>query len=204
MGRVGVALVLVAAAGCGRGGLFPPRFRDDAPANATVPAGEMPTRFTDPAGGPADLAAYRGKSAVLLVVLRGMPRGYDGRPCPYCLAQVGGLAANYPEFRARGAEVVAVFPGSAAQGRDFVGGVTDAPDLPFPILLDPDLAACDRLGIRGDLAKPSTFVLDKTGAVVYAYVGQTYSDRPSVKAQLDVLDGLNRTAPPPGPPPGRD
>jgi peroxiredoxin len=55
-------------------------------------------------------------------------------------------------------------------------------------LLDRDCTACDRLGIRADLAKPSTYVLDTKGNVTYAYVGETSTDRPSVKAVLDQLD----------------
>jgi hypothetical protein len=47
------------------------------------------------------------------------------------------------------------------------------------------------LGIRGDLAKPSVYVLDKQGNVVYAYVGETLTDRPSVRVLLAQLDKLN-------------
>ena len=50
------------------------------------------------------------------------------------------------------------------------------------------MSACDRLGIRDDLAKPSTYILDTRGNVVYAYVGETSTDRPSVKAVLTQLD----------------
>jgi peroxiredoxin len=63
----------------------------------------------------------------------------------------------------------------------------------FPVVLDRNLAAVDRLGIRGAKAKPSTYILDRQGRVVYAYVGSGQADRPSVKAVLDQLDKLNRT-----------
>ena len=53
----------------------------------------------------------------------------------------------------------------------------------------------DRLGIRADLALPSTYILDRDGKVRLAYVGATLTDRPSVKAMLDQLD---RLAVPPG------
>ena len=62
------------------------------------------------------------------------------------------------------------------------------PDRAFRVLVDRECSACDRLGIRADLAKPSTYVLDTHGNVVYAYVGETSTDRPSVKAVLDQLD----------------
>ena len=56
------------------------------------------------------------------------------------------------------------------------------------VLVDRDCSACDRLGIRADLAKPSTYILDTRGKLVYAYVGVTTSDRPSLKAILAQLD----------------
>ena len=56
------------------------------------------------------------------------------------------------------------------------------------MLLDKECQACERLGIRDDLAKPSTYILDKRGNLVYAYVGETSTDRPSVKAILKQLD----------------
>ena len=56
------------------------------------------------------------------------------------------------------------------------------------MLLDKECQACDRLGIRDDLAKPSTYVLDTHGNLVYAYVGETSTDRPSVKAILAQVD----------------
>jgi hypothetical protein len=50
----------------------------------------------------------------------------------------------------------------------------------------------NKLGIQGDLARPSTYILDKQGAVVYGYVGETQVDRPSVKALLAQLDKLQK------------
>jgi hypothetical protein len=58
------------------------------------------------------------------------------------------------------------------------------------VLLDRECSACDRLGIRDDLAKPSTYILDTRGNLVYAYVGETSTDRPSVKAVLAQLDKI--------------
>ena len=63
--------------------------------------------------------------------------------------------------------------------------------VPFALLLDQDLKAVELLGIRGDLAKPSTYILDKQGNAVFAFVGESTADRPSVKALLAQLDKLN-------------
>ena len=64
------------------------------------------------------------------------------------------------------------------------------PELPYPLVLDKDFAITDRLDIRGDLAKPSTYILDKKGDLVYAYVGANPTDRPSIKAVLNQLEQL--------------
>ena len=63
--------------------------------------------------------------------------------------------------------------------------------VPFVMLLDTDLNAVKTLGIEGDLAKPSTYILDKKGNAVFAFVGETTTDRPSVQALLAQLDKLN-------------
>jgi peroxiredoxin len=59
-------------------------------------------------------------------------------------------------------------------------------------VLDVELKAVDQLGIRKDLSKPATYVIDKEGKLRYAYVGKTLADRPSVKAILAELDQINR------------
>ena len=60
----------------------------------------------------------------------------------------------------------------------------------FQLLLDQECTACGQLGIRDDLAKPSTYILDTHGNVVYAYVGATSTDRPSIRAILAQLDRI--------------
>ena len=64
--------------------------------------------------------------------------------------------------------------------------------MPFPIVLDVELSAVKELGIRDNLSKPATFILDKYGQVRFAYVGTGIADRPSVKAILNQLDALNQ------------
>lgn len=171
-------------------------FKDDAAANRQVPPADMSLTFETSAGKKVALTDYRDKSPVVLVVLRGIPVNQVGIFCPGCLAQTGSLSANKDAFKTRGAEVLLVFPGPTERLNAFIEQAkTDArlgpPEgLPFPVLLDKDLAVCKKLGIQGDLAKPSTYVLDRQGNVVYAYVGETYIDRPSLKAILAQLDKL--------------
>jgi peroxiredoxin len=201
---------LAAAVGCGPSSeplpayRYPPpdlkavagRFHDDPQPNRTVAGDQIPLQFVDSSGKSVDLASYRGKSNVVLVVVKGMPKFPGGIFCPGCLAQVNSLTANHEEFTKRGAEIVMVFPGPSDKLPQFladgkVDGAGGNPGVPFPLVLDPDLKAVEGLGIRGDLAKPSTYILDKKGNAVFAFVGETTTDRPSVKALLAQLDKLN-------------
>jgi peroxiredoxin len=199
-----IAAISTFASGCGdrasgvphfdrsnSGGYGVPEFKDEAPANASVSVGTFPQSFVDCNGETVDLTVYRGKKKVVLVVLRGVPKSEKGEFCPSCIAQAGSLIANRREFEELSTEVLVVFPGpSERRGEFFQKVVKRTPSEPqwlFRILLDQDCSACTRLGIRDDFAKPSTYILDTQGEVVYAYVGETSTDRPSVKAILDRL-----------------
>lgn|SRR5262245_37756620 len=168
----------------------------DKDSNRTVSGEQVPLKFTDTEGKSVDLTSYRGKSNVVLVVVKGMPEFPGGIFCPGCLAQVNALTANHEEFKKRDAEILMVFPGPSNKLQQFladgkVDGNSGNPKVPFPLLLDKDLKAVDTLGIRADWAKPSTYILDKQGNAVFAFVGETTTDRPSVKALLAQLDKLN-------------
>jgi peroxiredoxin len=178
-------------------------FKDHAQSNVPLDGENLGRlQFVDTAGKPVDLGQYRGRSHVVLVVTRGnttrsIPSGYDGNICVYCATQTSRLIANYKAIDERGAEVVVVFPIKQAADsgslqkfeqsvqRDKVG------EAPFPLVLDVELRAVDRLGIRADLAKPATYILDKDGQLRFAYVGATVADRPSVQSILEQLDAIN-------------
>jgi len=63
-------------------------------------------------------------------------------------------------------------------------------EIPYPILLDINLSSVDQLGIRSDLAKPSTYIIDREGRVRFAYVGESIADRPTVDSVLKQLAQL--------------
>ena len=64
--------------------------------------------------------------------------------------------------------------------------------MPFPIVLDEDFKAVDFFDIRSKLAHPSTYIINKSGNVVFAYVGADMTaDRPSIQAMLDKLASAN-------------
>lgn len=155
--------------------------------------------FTDISGNEVSLKDYQGKKNVVLVVTR----GFAGSVCLYCSTQTSRLLTNYSQFAKRDAEVVVVFPvetpDDSKRHRDFVVSVKNTLDtpvekIPFPIVLDVELKVVDQLGIRKDLSKPATYILDKQGQTRFAYVGESLADRPSVKALLEQLDALNKDA----------
>jgi peroxiredoxin len=159
--------------------------------NTEVPADALALSFVDTQGRTYSLEQFRGQKNVVLVFLR----GFSGAICPYCTAQTSRLISNYGQFAERDAEVLAVYPGDSAHLGEFLEAARNqsqppAADMPFPVLLDADFQAVDRLAIRGNLAKPSTFIVDRQGQVRFAYVGAHLSDRPSVKALLAQLDAI--------------
>ena len=71
----------------------------------------------------------------------------------------------------------------------------DEYDLPFPVLVDEGAQVIRRYGIfhenesKGrEIARPSTFVLDPDGEVVYRYVGARASDRPKLPDVLEAVE----------------
>lgn len=155
--------------------------------------------FTDINGNETSLKEYLGKKSVVLVVTR----GFAGSVCLYCATQTSRLLSNYSQFAKRDAEVVVVFPietpEDSRRHRDFVVSVKNNLDtpiekIPFPIVLDVQLKVVDQLGIRKDLSKPATYILDRQGQTRFAYVGESLADRPSVKALLEQLDMLKQEA----------
>jgi peroxiredoxin len=197
---LGLAVVLIAVAGVV---LFlqlstpadpynvagPIAFHDQVESNGDVTEGQLDLTFVNAEGQQVRLADLRGKKNVVLV----MTRGYHLARCPYCTAQTSRLAANYAAFAERDAEVLVVYPGPLDHVDEFVSAVkADAKSdaLPFPLLYDEDFAGVDKLNIRWQLARPSTFILDKEGQLRFAYIGKDIADRPSVAAMLKQLDAF--------------
>jgi peroxiredoxin len=83
-----------------------------------------------------------------------------------------------------------VFPGSPEKVQDFIRAAREVLEqegpgaLPFPVLLDVSLRNVDAFGIRGDLSKPATYVIDRAGTVRYAFVGDQPHERPDVETVL--------------------
>jgi peroxiredoxin len=184
-------------------------FLDDAPANTQLtPESVRKIILRNVDGTETSIDKLHEGRNLVLVITRGVvgseipnKRGEYGKGlCAYCSTQVSRLIANYDKFRKRNAEVVVVFPVARSKDQGEIevfaarvqGESKTTKDAPFPILLDMELQAVDALGIREDLSKPATYIIDSSGQVRYAYVGRNLSDRPSVKAMLAQLDAIPR------------
>jgi peroxiredoxin len=165
------------------------RFDDNAKTNTAVEPGKLDLAFTDVEGSRVSVKDYQGKKHVVLVFMRGSTAGL----CPYCSAQTSRLITNHQAFLERDAVVLVVYPGPRGRVDEFIRHVEttgSAERAPFPMLLDVDARVVAALGIEADLAKPSTYIIDKAGQVRFAYVGATMTDRPSIAAMLRELDAL--------------
>lgn len=170
-------------------------FLDAAPANAAPETGFHELTFTSAEGVKSHLRDHVGERTAVIVVTRGNTNPI----CPYCSTQTANYIRDYEEFRRRGAEVLLIYPIASFGDRDrLTAFLTDARTrlgdasrpVPFPVLFDVELAAVTQLGIRQDLSKPATYIVDRDGTVRYAYVGAHWGDRPSVQAVLAELDKL--------------
>ncbi len=145
------------------------------------------TSFVGQDGTVVDLTKRGDGKKSLLVFMR----GFSGFVCPYCTAQTAELVKRRDEILATNTELYVVYPGAAETIPTFLEAVRvymaseDAPGI--SVLMDVDLKAVDALGIRQDLSRPCTFVLDAEGRLVYEYVGEGPPDRPSLDDVLQVL-----------------
>lgn len=170
-------------------------FLDEASSNASLDGGLTSISFVASTGEEqkiGDLAP--GKTIVVVVT-----RGNTVPICPYCSTQTARLIKNYEAFKELGAEVAVIYPietgDDSSRLTSFLDDVKTRLDdasnpVPFPVLLDVELKGVDQLGIRKDLSKPATYIVDSAGNVQYAYVGEHIGDRPGVSALLTEVGKL--------------
>jgi peroxiredoxin len=202
--RLGGILVLALLAGCGGSGYDGYggygsgeniKFKDSLIANADPGDTLASLVFSTPEGENVPLDSLANGKRLVLVITRGA----TGSVCPYCSTQVSQLISNYSKFTEKNAEIVVVYPVQKIEDKKVLDSFlvttkqrlnNPSAKVPFPLLLDVELKAVDALGIRKDLSKPATYVLDGSRQVRFAYVGSSLADRPSIKALLEQLDAI--------------
>ena len=95
---------------------------------------------------------------------------------------------DYETFQKAGAEVVAL---AVAPISMINQGVREILKPPYPLLADPDHQVAEAFGVYNLLndgyAAPAVFVIDTDGSIVWRYVGQGPSDRPSSNTILKQI-----------------
>lgn len=178
------------------------KFLDDAASNTAPDNKVVQVLFQDLDGKehPVGEFTHDKSNHVVLVVTRGNTNPI----CPYCTKQTAELIRRYAQIKDKTAEVLLIYPvAQVADGANLQAFLAktreqldNAPQQPpFPVLLDMELKGVSQLGIRRDLSKPATYIIDRGGQVRYAYVGEHLADRPSVDAVLKELDKINAPAP---------
>lgn len=171
-------------------------FLDDASSNASLDTGLASLSFVTSDGEERQVRDIAPEKILVLVVTRGNTQPI----CLYCSTQTARLISHYESFTERGAEIAVVYPiktrDDSHRLKSFLADVKkelDHPhnEVPFPVLLDVNLNGVDQLGIRKDLSKPATYIVDREGNVRYAYVGEHIADRPSIAVLLAEVDKLN-------------
>lgn len=174
-------------------------FLDEATSNAALEGGLTSLTFVLASGEEREVRELAPDRNLVVVVTR----GNTDPICPYCSTQTARLISSYEEFSSRNTEVAVVYPVAAKADSERLGTFLDdvktrlddaENPVPFPVLLDVELKGVDQLGIRKDLSKPATYIVDQQGQVQFAYVGEHIADRPSVSAILAELDRINESS----------
>lgn len=199
--RITILVIAMATIGCMTVGCN--RMPDDGVQFAEVAESQPITienfsdlQFTDKDGNPVELADIMTRDYLVLVVTR----GWYGGVCFYCASQTSRWARRFDELDPYDAQLVVIFPTETDEdavkisdlSKRIKGGEIPNESIPYPILLDINLASVDQLGIRAELAKPSTYIIDREGRVRFAYVGESIADRPTVDSVLNQLAKLSK------------
>jgi peroxiredoxin Q/BCP len=101
------------------------------------------------------------------------------------------LRHDYPEFTARGAEVIVLGPESPAEFRSFWLKAS----MPCPGVPDPHHTVLNRYGQEFSLLKfgrmPAQLLVDMDGLIRYSHYGGSMSDITSHQTLFTLLDRLN-------------
>lgn len=159
-------------------------------------------KLNDATGKPVDLKSLLKKGPVVVTF-------YRGSWCPYCNAQLSDLQKHMAEFKAKGATLVAITP----EKPDMAALTAEKKKLEFPILYDEGNKLADKTGLVFklspelkavytkfgiDLEKdqgnadwklpiPASFVLAKTGKVIFSFVDADYTNRADTEKLIAAI-----------------
>ena len=110
---------------------------------------------------------------------------YRGDWCPYCIDQLGTIAAVLPQIEALGVQVVAITPDKQAAmqntrrrfGQNFI------------FLSDPKAKVIKQYGVArpNNLPHPAVYLVDKGGNLLWFYSSSDYKKRPNGTQLVKVI-----------------
>lgn len=142
-------------------------------------------------GEPVSSGSFVGRPTLLLF--------YRGNWCPFCMAQVGEVAARYRQMEERGIRVVLVSPQPSARSAALARKL----GAPLTFLADPGNRAAERLGIAApggtpaglellgyasDTVLPTVLLTDASGRILFTDLTENYRVRPQPEAYLQIAD----------------
>lgn len=170
-------------------------------------SGEQAPDFTlpDATGKEVTLSSELKKGPVILSFYRG---GW----CPYCNLELRAYQRALPQIKEAGAELIAISP----QTPDASLSTKEKDELEFIVLSDEGGKTADRYHLifklpgyliqsykhsgidlearngndKWELPKPATFVLDKSGKIVFAHVSSDYKERTDPMEVIKVVKNL--------------
>ena len=184
------------------------KLKEEMAASRSLETGDAAPDFTLPnaQGKPIALAGVRERGPVILSFYRG---GW----CPYCNLELKALQDNLPAFRRLGAELIAISPEKPEKATETIAKnglkfevLTDAGNViareyGLEMELDEELRpiykkwGADLVEHNGDdsfeLPMPATFVIDREGTVVEAFVDEDYTNRLD---PAEILAAVERAA----------
>lgn len=140
---------------------------------------------------------------------------YRGEWCPFCDLELRAFQKALPEFKARGATLIAISPQSLRKSR----ATAENRSLGFDVLSDSGNAVAKAYGIafsmnaaeqelhktfgadipqinaaaNWDIPVPATFVIDRSGRIAWSFVDPNYTTRAEPADVIKALDALPRT-----------
>ncbi len=155
---------------------------------------ELPSfSLQDENGEQISTATFRGQKVMFMF--------YRGNWCPFCVAQIKEVAANYQELAQRGVQIVLISP----QSQKHTANLAQRFAVPMQFLIDSDNQVARQLGIahehgvpmglevlgyESETVLPTVLILDENGRIIYVNLTENYRIRPEPAEYMRVLDGL--------------
>lgn len=174
-------------------GLFNQRFAKNflpLPAFRPPQVGDMAPDFCLPqvGGDPVQLSTYWQQQPLVLAFTRIFTESLF---CPFCYPHITDLKTQYPQIKAKGAELLMISSTDPLQSQRVVEDL----ELPYPFLFDPACEVFRRYDVGQALGAPlpAQFIIDQQGRIRYHHLFTFIDTNASPDTICHQLDQLNST-----------